>query len=175
MKVQVRGRNFHVFEKVKDYTEKKLSRLDRLMEKEAEATVTMISEKNHFRVEVTIPLNGFILRAEEKDEDVMAAVDLVVDKLEKQLVRSKERFAKKGRLSITKLPVITDTQVAGDEEELKVRVKTFPAKPMLLEEAIMRMDMLGHTFFAFKNAESGMVNVVYRRNDGNYGLLEPEA
>jgi len=79
-------------------------------------------------------------------------------------------------LSITKLPSMAGIAPAGDEEDtLNVRIKRFPAKPMTLDEAIMRMDMVGHAFFAFNNAETGSINVVYRRNDGNYGLLEPEA
>jgi putative sigma-54 modulation protein len=177
MKVQMRGRNFQVTDKVKEYAEKRLGRMDRLIEKDVEAVVTMISEKNHYRVEVTIPVNGFILRGEEEDLDLFAAIDLVVDKIEKQMVRSKERFAKKGRMSITKLPSLTGLAAAkgDDDDDLKVRIKTFPVKPMMLEEAILRMDMVGHTFFAFQNAESGLVNVVYRRHDGHYGLLEPEA
>lgn len=175
MKVQMRGRNMQVSDKTKEYAEKRLSKLDRLIEKEVEAAVTLISEKNHVRIEVTIPYNGYILRGEEKDQDIFTAVDMVVDKLEKQLARSKKRFAKKGRMSITKLPAISQVQAASDDEdEMRVRVKTFPAKPMTVEEAILRMDMVGHSFFAFQNAESGQTNVVYRRNDGNYGLLEPE-
>jgi putative sigma-54 modulation protein len=176
MKVQMRGRNLQVSEKIKEYAEKKLGRMDRFIDKEVEGVVTLISEKNHYRVEVTIPVNGYILRGEEEDEDLFTAIDLVVDKIEKQMVRSKKRFAKKGRLSITKLPSLAGhVAPVEDEEDIKVRIKTFPVKPMMLDEAIMRMDMVGHSFFAFKNAENGLTNVVYRRHDGNYGLLEPEA
>ena len=175
MKMQIRGRNLQVSEKVKEYAEKRLTKMDKLIDKETEATVTFIGEKNRQRVEITIPVNGFLLRAEEEAEDLFTAIDLVTDKLEKQLVKSKERFSKKGRLSITKLPTLSGLSPAGeDDEETKVRTKRFPAKPMTLDEAITRMDMVGHTFFAFHNAESDQINVVYRRKDGHYGLLEPE-
>lgn len=177
MKVQLRGRNLQVPDNVKDYTEKRLSKLDRLIEKEVEAVVTLIEEprKNYKRVEITIPIGGYVLRGEEEDVDFLSAIDLATDKMEKQLVRSKERFSRKGRLSITKLPSMAGIAPATEEEDtLNVRTKRFPAKPMTLDEAIMRMDMVGHAFFAFRNAETGTINVVYRRNDGNYGLLEPE-
>ncbi len=175
MKIQIRARNFQASEKAKEYVEKRLSKLDRLLDKDVEATATLIGEKNRQRIEITIPVNGFILRGEEEDEDLFTAIDLVSDKLEKQLVRSKEKFSKKGRLSVTKLPTLAGLSPArDDDDELKVRIKQFSAKPMHLDEAITRMDMVGHTFFAFNNAETGFINGVYRRHDGHYGLLEPE-
>ena len=175
MKIQIRARNLQASDKVKEYAEKRLTRLDKLMDKETEAVVTLIGEKNRQRVEITIPVNGFILRGEEEAEDLFTAIDLVIDKLEKQMVKSKERFSKKGRMSITKLPTLSGLAPAEEsDEEMKVRTKRFPAKPMSLDEAITRLDMVGHTFFAFHNAETDEINVVYRRNDGHYGLLEPE-
>ena len=176
MKIQIRSRNLQASDKVKDYAEKRLSKMDRLLDKDGEAMVMLIGEKNRQRVEITIPVNGYILRGEEDAEDLYTAIDLVSDKLEKQLVKSKERFAKKGRLPVTKLPTLAGLSPAmDDDQELKVRTKRFSVKPMALEEAITRLDMVGHTFFAFNNVETGSINVVYRRNDGHYGLLEPEA
>ena len=176
MKVSIRNRNYQTSDKVRRYVEKRLSKLDKLLDKEDEAVVTLIGEKNTDRIEITIAVNGFILRGEEAHEDMLTAIDLVTDKLEKQLVRSKERFSKKGRMSVTKLPTLAGISPAqDDDDELKVRIKQFSSKPMNLEEAITRMDMVGHTFFVFHNEESGSINVVYRRNDGHYGLLEPEA
>ena len=176
MKMNIRTRNYQITEKVKRYLEKRLSKLDKLLDKDTEAAVTLISEKNAQRIEITVPVSGFILRGEENNEDILTAIDRVSDKLEKQLVRSKERFSKKGRLSVTKLPTLMGVSPAGDDDdEVKVRIKHFPTKPMNLDEAITRMDMVGHTFFVFHNAETDDVNVVYRRNDGHYGLLEPEA
>jgi putative sigma-54 modulation protein len=176
MNVLIRTRNYNASEKVRQYAEKRLKKLDKLLDKEVEAVVTFVGGKNKQRIEITIPVNGFILRGEDEHEDIMTAIDSVTDKLDKQLVRSKERFSKKGRLSVTKLPTLSGvTPATEDDEELKVRIKQFSAKPMNIEEAITRMDMIGHAFFAFNNEESGVINVVYRRNDGHYGLLEPEA
>jgi putative sigma-54 modulation protein len=176
MKLNIRTRNYQITDKVKQYLEKRLKKLDKLLDKDTEATVTLISERKMQRIEITMPVNGFILRGEEDNEDMLTAIDRVTDKLEKQLVRSKERFSKKGRLSVTKLPTFAGVMPAvDDEEELKVRTKHYPMEPMNLDEAITRMDMIGHTFFVFNNDESGEINVVYRRNDGHYGLLEPEA
>jgi len=175
MKILIRSRNAQTSEKVRQYTEKRLRKLEKLLDEDAEATVVLIGEKNTQRIEITIPVNGFILRGEEEHDDMFTAIDLVTDKMEKQLVRSKERFSKKGRTPITKLASFSGVSPAGeDDDEVKVRTKRFPPKPMNVEEAITRMDMLGHTFFVFVNAESGAINVVYRRHDGHYGLLEPE-
>ena len=176
MNINIRTRNFQTTEKIESYLEKRLKKLDKLLDKDTEATVTLIGEKKKQRIEVTIPINGYILRGEEDHDAILTAIDRVSDKLEKQLVRSKERFSKKGGLSITKLPSMSGILPAGEEEEaLMVRTKTFPSTPMALDDAITQMDMVGHTFFVFYNEETGEVNVVYRRNDGHYGLLEPEA
>ena len=175
MKLNIRTRNYQVPDNVKKYLEKRLNKLTRLLDKDAEATVMLIGEKKTQRIEVTIPVSGFILRGEEDHEDMLTAIDSVSDKLEKQLVRSKERFSKKGRLSVTKLPSLAGVSPAEDrDDEVKVRAKQFSTKPMSLEEAITRMDMVGHSFFVFNNDETGEINVVYRRNDGHYGLMEPE-
>ena len=175
MMTQIRTKNYQATEKIKQYVDKRLKKLDKLLDKDADAVVTLIGEKNRHRVEVTIPVNGFILRGEENHEDMMTAIDSVSDKLEKQLVRSKERFSKKGRLSVTKLPSLTDfSPVDSLHEDFVVRTKRFSSEPMSLDDAITQMDMVGHAFFAFSNEETGDINIVYRRNDGHYGLLEPD-
>jgi len=175
MELNIRTKNFQSTEKTTQYLEKRLRKLDKLLDRDTEATITLIGEKNNYRIEITMPVNNYILRGEENNEDILTAIDRVSDKLEKQLVRSKERFSKKGRLSVTKLPSLTGVSPAGeDDDELKVRTKLYTTKPMNLDEAITQMDMVGHAFFVFSNEETGQVNVVYRRNDGHYGLLEPE-
>ena len=175
MKWNIRAKNFQVTDEIKQYIEKRMRKLDKLLDKDTEATVTLIGEKKMQRIEVTMSVNNYILRGEEDNDDMLTAIDRVSDKLEKQLVRSKERFSKKGRLSVTKLPSFAGVSPAeDDDEEVKVRTKHYPTKPMNLDEAITRMDMVGHAFFVFHNAETGDINVVYRRNDGHYGLLEPE-
>lgn len=175
MRITIRERNYKATVRVKKYLEKRLNKLDRLLDSDTEATVTLFGERKIHRVEVTIPINGFILRGEEGHEDIQTAIDLVTDKIEKQLVRSKERFLKKGQVSIAKYPSLAGVNPAGeDDAELKVRTKRYSTLPMSIDEAITRMDMLGHAFFVFNNSESGEVNVVYLRHDGHYGLLEPE-
>ena len=179
MKMNIRTRNFQVSNRVQDYLEKRLRKFDRLLDDDIEATITLIGEKKIQRIEITIPVNNYILRGEENNENILSAIDLVTDKLEKQLVRSKERFSKKGSMSITKLPslsgVLPAVDAMDDEEELMVRTKTYPVTPMHLDDAITQMDMVDHAFFVFVNEENGETNVLYRRNDGHYGLLEPEA
>ena len=175
MKLNIRTKNYHTSDKIKQHLEKRLNKLDKLLDKDTEATVTLIGEKNINRIEITMPVNGYILRGEENNEDMMTAIDRVADKLEKQLVRSKERFSKKGRLSVTKLPSLLGVSPAGEgDDDLMVRTKQYTTSPMNLDDAITQMDMVGHSFFVFNNEESGQVNVVYLRNDGHYGLLEPE-
>ena len=175
MELTIRERNFRATAKIKNYLKKRLGKLDRLLDSDTEAIITLIGERKIQRIEVTIPVNGFILRGEEGHEDMLTAIDLVTDKLEKQLVRSKERFSKKGQVSVAKFPTLAGVSPASDDDmEMKVRIKRYSTMPMSIDEAITRMDMLGHTFFVFNNSETGEANVVYLRHDGHYGLLEPE-
>jgi putative sigma-54 modulation protein len=176
MKLQMKSKNMQVSEKMKAYVEKKLGKLDKFFDSDVETTLNFIEQKNRQKIEITMPVNGFILRAEEEGQDIFPAIDLVVDKLEKQILKYKARYNKKGRLSATRLSTMEGLAPAGeDDEEVKVRVKKFTVKPMTMDEAIMRMDMVGHNFFVFANGETEQINVVYRRNDGHYGLIEPEA
>ncbi|MFY9377919.1 MAG: ribosome-associated translation inhibitor RaiA [Peptococcia bacterium] len=173
MKFQFRGKNIQVTDSLKDYVEKRLSKLDKHFNAEPEAVVSFIVEKERQRVEVTMPLNGYILRGEEESTDMYTSVDLVVDKLEKQISKYKARFDKKRKTSIKDLPTERIDYRADDEEPIIVKTKRFDLKPMAVEEAIMQMYLLGHSFFVFSNDVTEQVNVVYRRNDGNYGLIEP--
>ncbi|AEG16820.1 sigma 54 modulation protein/ribosomal protein S30EA [Desulfofundulus kuznetsovii DSM 6115] len=172
MKVQVRGRNVEVTNALKEYVEKRLGKLVKYLDLIEEAQVTLTVEKDSHRVEVTIPINGIILRGEESTGDMYASIDLVVEKLEKQIERYKGRLYRRlGR---------QNTEVkAGDNKKEEdgpriVRTKRFAMKPMSVDEAVMQMNLLGHSFFVFSNADTEKVNVVYRRKDGNYGLIEPE-
>ncbi|MDR1204210.1 MAG: ribosome-associated translation inhibitor RaiA [Peptococcaceae bacterium] len=175
MRLQIKSKNMQVSDKMKSYVEKKLGKLDKLLDSNVEATVNFIEQKNLQKIEVTLPVNGFILRAEGDDQEIFPAIDLVADKLEKQILKYKARYSKKGRLSATKLPTLEGLAPAQeDDEEVKIRVKRFAVKPMNVDEAVTQMDMIGHSFFMFANAETEQINVVYRRNDGHYGLIEPE-
>jgi putative sigma-54 modulation protein len=135
-------------------------------------------------VEVTIPMPNLLLRAEDINLDMYAAIDLVVDKLERQIRKHKTKLNRKGRGKeggvgeyFKSLEGPDDAPAVYDEDEAElelVRTKRFTLKPMDTEEAILQMDMLGHSFFVFSDAETGNTNVVYRRKDGKYGLIEPE-
>jgi putative sigma-54 modulation protein len=182
MKYNVRGQHIQVTDALDEYVEKKLSRLEKYFETPlaSEVNVTLSVTKNRQGVEVTIPLTGVMLRAEEKHDDMYAAIDLVVDKLERQIRKHKTKVNRKFRQegSLKSLFVengSTMTMVEEDEdfEDLEVvRTKRHILKPMDVEEAILQMNMVGHNFFVFENSDSKEVSVVYKRNDGKYGLIE---
>lgn len=175
MRFQIRGKNIQVSEALREYVEKRLGKLDKYFENNPEAIVTLIVEKERHRVEVTMPINGYILRGEEESNDMYACIDLVVDKLEKQIKKYRTRLNKKNKaLSIKDLAPESGGEKGEEWAPVVVRTKRFAIKPMPLEEAILQMNLLGHNFFVFSNAETEEVNVVYRRKDGNYGLIEPE-
>ncbi|MUT64997.1 ribosome-associated translation inhibitor RaiA [Paenibacillus sp. NEAU-GSW1] len=183
MKYTIRGQRFQVTDALRDYAERKLSRLEKYFEAPAsETTVTMSVTKGQHVVEVTIPLKGLLLRAEDKSQDMYASIDVVVDKLERQIRKHKTKLNRKFRNSYGVRTVFkeegnvaTAVRVLDDEDELElVRTKRFTLKPMDVEEAILQMNMIGHNFFVFSNAESKEVNVVYRRSDGKYGLIEQD-
>ena len=170
MIIAVRGKNIDVTNALKEYVEKKLAKLERYLDV-FEAQVTLTVEKGTHKVEVTIPINGMILRGEEETGDMYASIDMVVEKLEKQINRYKGRFTRKAR-SEGKTTTVTPEEVF--EQPVIMKTKRFAIKPMPVDEAVMQMNMLGHSFFVFSNAETEEVNVLYKRKDGNYGLIEPE-
>jgi putative sigma-54 modulation protein len=179
MRVHVRGRNINVTDSLNDYITKRVSKLDRFIDNLGDVQVTMTVEKDSHRIELTIPVSGMILRAEESTGDMFTSTDLVVDKIEKQIQKYKGKLQKKGVRVISAQKLPTDVIVADDDEEDEdgpklMRTKRFAIKPMPVEEAVLQMNLLGHSFFVFSNGETEQVNVVYRRKDGNYGLIEPE-
>lgn len=186
MNYAIRGENIEVTSALKDYVEKKIGRLDRYFDAPpvSDVNVTLRVIRDDHSVEVTIPLPGVILRGEETNTDMYAAIDLVVDKLERQIRKHKTKINRKFRQdgSIRTLfkdsdspdvPELTESDSGDDSIEI-VRKKKFDLKPMDEEEAVLQMDMLGHNFFVFSNALTNQVNVVYKRRDGRYGLIEPE-
>lgn len=183
MNFSIRGQQIEVTEALKDYVDKKLSRLDKYFDAPptSEGNVTLSVVRGLHAVEVTIPLTGVVLRAENRSDDMYASIDAVVDKLERQIRKHKTKLNRKFRQegSLKTLFVegtVSDPAVNGDEaidDELEVvRTKRFTLKPMDVEEAILQMNMIGHTFFVFSNIDTRSVNVVYKRNDGKYGLIE---
>lgn len=177
MKVNILGKNIEVTDGLRNAVEKKLSKLDKFFEDEQEAFVTLSVQKARQIIEVTIRFNGVLLRSEEANADMYAAIDIVSDKLERQIVKHKSRLERKYHVNVPlKYKNIPAYEYAADEvkEPKIVKTKRFAVKPMSAEEAVLQMDLLGHDFFVYSNDKSGEVNVVYKRKDGNYGLIEPE-
>ena len=179
MRLDIRGKNLELTDALKDYTTKRLSKLEKYIEDAKEAQVALSAEGEGHKVEVTIPLNGVLLRGEEASEDMYSSIDLVVEKLEKQIEKYKTRLYRSNRGAGMKKALVEEARRELEKQEdletfKVVRTKRFALKPMDEEEAIMQMNLLGHTFFVFFNSRSEEVNVVYRRKDGNYGLIEPE-
>lgn len=172
MKVIISGRNINISDALRDTVESKLAKLDKFFHKELEAQVTLSVEKNRHIIEVTIPVNGSILRAEESTDDMYSSIDKVVDKLIRQLRKQKSKL--ENRINKYETIRFENIKEEEDKEEFKiVRTKRFAIKPMSSEEAVLQMELLGHSFYVFVDAETDDVNVVYKRRDGNYGLIEP--
>ncbi len=176
MKITVSGKNIQITDPLRSAVESKLARLEKYFNKEIEAKATLSTQKNLQKIEVTIPVNGTVLRGEEVQEDLYAAIDLVVDKLSRQLRKYKEKLKDREHETIRFENIEGFTQIEMEEapEYSIVRRKRVGMKPMMEEEAVMQMELLGHTFFVFLNAETDETNVVYKRKDGNYGIIEPE-
>lgn len=182
MNYNIRGNKLEVTEAIREYVIKKVSKLERYFDTTptSDVNVRLSVYNNDQRIEVTIPMPQIVLRAEEHHVDLYAAIDLVVDKLERQIRKYKTKINRKFRQEGSPKHVFAELEkeaqkVKEEENELEiVRTKRFNLKPMDSEEAILQMDMLDHAFFVFTNAETGDTNVVYRRKDGRYGLIEPE-
>lgn len=175
MKFIITGRKIDVTEGLKERIYKKLGKLEKFFEKGTEIHVTLEIEKNRHIVEVTIPYKSMIFRAEEKSDDMYHSIDKVVDVLERQIRKNKTRLEK--RLKENAFANNNHTKQNGVVEEKDfnvVKTKKFAIKPMDVEEAVLQMNLIGHQFFVFRNADTNEVNVVYKRKDGNYGLIEPE-
>lgn len=173
MNVLVRGRNVEVTNALKEYVEKRVGKLSKFLDDVNEATVIMTVEGDSHKVEVTVPYNGVILRGEEATGDMYSSIDLITDKLEKQIEKYKGKLARRRFSNGQKAAVDVRAQDESDGPKV-VKTKRFAIKPMPVDEAVMQMNLLGHSFFVFSNAETEQVNVVYKRKDGNYGLIEPE-
>lgn len=179
MKISIIGKNIEVSDYLHDLITKKVGKLDKYFPEDTEAHVTLAVERNRHIVEVTIPYAGGIIRGEETSGDMYASVDNVLAKLEKQIVRHRTKLEKNLKAGAFKAPepVFNET---FDEEDLDekpaqvVKIKHFDIKPMTVDEAMLQLELLGHSFYMFTNGDTGVINVLYKRKDGNYGLIEPE-
>ncbi len=171
MKIAIITRKFEATEDVKARIQKKLNKLDKFFPVETEAKVTLKEEGGKVRVEVTIRQGGAIFRAEETDKEVYNAIDRVEEVLERQIRKNRTRLSKK--LHFPK-DSFADVGVEDTEEELEIsKVKKFEISPMTVEEAVMQMNLLSHEFYMFRNADTGAINLVYKRKGGSYGVIEP--
>lgn len=184
MNYSIRGQQIEVTDALKEYVDKKLNRLEKYFDAPttSEGYVTLGVIRGLHTVEVTIPLPGVMLRAEDRSDDMYSSIDAVVDKLERQIRKHKTKLNRKFRQEGSLKTLFTEGSgaagsiVSGEiEDELEVvRTKRFFLKPMDVEEAILQMNMVGHNFFVFSNIDSQTVNVVYKRDDGKYGLIEQD-
>ncbi|MDR3585372.1 MAG: ribosome-associated translation inhibitor RaiA [Desulfosporosinus sp.] len=175
MNIIIRGKHIELTDALKEYVMKRVGKLEKYSDEFMDVQVTLLVERDRHRVEVTAPIHGMILRGEEETEDMYSSIDMVVEKLERQIDKYRTKINKRMRSKVLKDHEPKQPAAFNDEpQEEIVRNKTFPAKPMSVEEAIMQMNLVGHTFFVFTNAESQEMNVVYHRNNGDYGLLQPQ-
>lgn len=176
LKVNVRGENIEVTSAIREYVEKKIAKLDKYLDQNVSATAH-VNLKTYpdktAKVEVTIPLPYLVLRAEETSADLYGSIDLVTDKLIRQIRKHKTKVNRKSReKGFDYVDFATDENDENEEKQIEiVRTKNIAVKPMDSEEAVLQMEMLGHNFFIYKDADTNDINIVYRRRDGKYGLI----
>ena len=171
----ISGKNLDVTAGLKPTIEQKLGKLERYFTPDTDIIVTLSVEKERQKIEVTIPVKGNIIRSEQVSDDMYVSIDLVEEVIERQLRKYKNKLIAKHQEAGNFQPnFLTDTDVDDDDEIKIIRTKRFGIKPMFAEDACVQMELLGHNFFVFRNAETDEVNVVYKRKDNTYGLIEPE-
>ena len=176
MRVILRGKQIDVTEAMKDSINTKLSRLDKYFNEEVTAKVTTSVFKNLHKIEVTLPVGKTVMRAEAVDADLYNATDIVVDKLGTQVRKHKNKLMDRGNKTIRfeNVEAFVPKQEDDDLQGKIVKRKRFGFRPMSEEEAILQMELLDHNFFVFTHSETDAITVIYKRKDGNYGILEPE-
>jgi putative sigma-54 modulation protein len=186
MEIVVRGRNVSITERVEEYVEKKVGKLERYLPIIDEARMELSQEEtrsaqHRMTAQLTVRSRGKVLRAEERDQDLFAAIDLVAEKMQRQITRFKDRLYGRGQVRGSETVRVTEAAELAAEAVAEaepvgsiVRTKTFSVTPMSPEEAIEQMELLGHDFFVFYNSDIDGINVLYRRRTGDYGLLQPE-
>ena len=176
MKIIIRGERIEVTDAIRNYAEEKIGKLEKYLENSDNVRANvMVKVKNREQtVEITIPLKSFILRSEETKEDYYAAVDKTLDKLERQIRKNKTKLMSKHNKNVQEFN-FSEIETSEEKNTSKiVKRKTIEVKPMNEEEAILQMELLGHEFYMYKDEETGLPAVVYKRKDGNYGIIESE-
>lgn len=176
MKINVRTKGTEVTAPLRDYAEKKLASMDKYFDDQAEGSVLLRVESGVHIAELTVHFHRYYLRAEQRSDDMYASIDKALENLEKQYLKHKDKLERKNKSrGVKKInKEVFDKEVSPIEEPAIIRRKRFQLKPMSEEEAILQMDLLGHTFFVFVNAATDKVNVIYVRRDGKYGIIESD-
>ena len=176
MKITLRGKNIEITEAIEEKVSEKLSKLDKyfIVSENVEAKVLVRTYPYGQKIEVTIPTEYVLLRAEVVDQDLYNAIDLVIDKLEGQIRKYKTRLNRKSKDNKLAFNLAFFVPLVDDVDDVLVKTKTITPKPMDMEEAIMQMELIGHSFFVYRDTETDAISIVYRRNDGDYGLIETE-
>ena len=174
MQYIISGKNIDVTEGLKEAIYEKIGKLERYFTPETEVHVTLSVEKERQKIEITIPMKGNIVRAEQVSNDMYVSIDLVEEVIERQLRKYKNKIVDKQQESTNFQKAYLDKDYEEDEEVKIIRTKKFGIKPMYPEDACVQMELLGHNFFAFVNAETDDISVVYKRKGGTYGIMEPD-
>lgn len=176
IKFNIRGENLEVTDALRSYIEEKITKIEKYFNEEQELNAKVnlkVYREKTAKVEVTIPLGSITLRAEDISQDMYGSIDLVADKIERQIRRNKTKIEKKNRQKVSTSQLFTEELVEQEAEEVKVvRTKQVDLKPMDLEEAILQLELLGHDFFIYTDVKDNTTNVLYKREDGDLGLLE---
>lgn len=177
MRYIISGKNIDVTEGLKAAIYDKIGKLEKYFTPDTEVHVTLSVEKDRQRIEVTIPVKGNIIRGEQVSKDMYSSIDMVEEVIEKQILKYKRKLMNQNKPGMVFSQAFVDEDSYEDEDEDEIgitRVKKFAIKPMDVEEACVQMELLGHSFFVFRDAHTNEVNVVYKRKDNTYGLIEPE-
>lgn len=174
MRITITGRNIELTEGLKSAVEDKLGKLEKYFTPDTDVFVTLSVEKERQKIEVTIPVKGNIIRSEQVSNDMYVSIDLVEEVIERQLKKYKKKIISKKQSVASFRKEFIEKEIDADDEIRIIRTKKFDMKPMYPEDACVQMELLGHDFFVFCNAETEGVNVVYKRKGNTYGLIEPE-
>ncbi len=174
MRITISGKNIDITDGLRKAVEDKLSKLERYFTPETDIAVTLSVEKERQKIEVTIPVKGSIIRSEQVSNDMYVSIDLVEEVIERQLKKYKNKIIDQKQSAGNFQQEFIEKEIEDEEEVKIIRTKRFGMKPMYPEDACIQMELLGHNFFVFQNAETEEVNVVYKRKGNTYGLIEPE-
>lgn len=174
MRYKITGRNMEITEGLRTAIEEKIGKLERYFNQDTEAIITLSVTKERQKIEVTIPVKGRIIRAEQESNDMYVSIDLVEEIIERQLKKYKTKLIDKAQSAMAFSDLFMQEEYEAADEIRIEKVKKFAVKPMDAEEACVQMELLGHSFYVYLNSETEQVNVVYKRKGNSYGLIEPE-